>query len=191
VPFSEYRKLSDEELVHRYVHRAEAVCINVLYERYGHLILGVCFKYLRDSEAAKDATQQIFIKLLEDLKRFQIQHFRAWLLQVSRNHCLMQLRKHNPVVNSGEDLADDVEFEDNWHQKVEHEQLLTGLEAALTELNAPQRDCIERFYLKKQSYAEIAAETSYTLNDIKSHIQNGKRNLKNKLQSTTNRTVQL
>src|SRR5690606_1515972 len=134
---------------------------------------------------AKDATQQIFIKLLDDLKRFQIQHFRAWLLQVSRNHCLMQLRKHNPVVSSDKEFVADVEFEDSWHQTMEQEQMLTGLETALTELNPSQRECIERFYLKKQSYAEIASQTSYSLNDIKSHIQNGKRNLRNKLQSVT------
>lgn len=181
MPPADFRKLSDEELVYRYVHRNDPAAITGLYDRYGHLVLGVCLHYLKDGEAAKDATQLIFIKLLEDLKRFTIQKFKPWLMQVSRNHCLMQLRKTVHVVNNVSELASDVEFEDEWHQVVEKENLLNQLEKAVTELGEAQRQCIELFYLKKQSYAEVAAATGYDPQDVKSHIQNGKRNLKIKL----------
>jgi RNA polymerase sigma-70 factor (ECF subfamily) len=181
LPLSDYRKLSDEDVIHRYVHRKEHAAFNCLYERYAHLVLGVCFKYLNNGEAAKDATQQIFIKLLEDLTRFRIENFKPWLLQVVRNHCLMQLRKSVPVVNNTIELGEDMEFEEILHPLAEREQLLSHLETAVQELNPEQRTCIEAFYLKKQNYATIAQETGYTLLQVKSHIQNGKRNLKNKL----------
>ena len=191
LPLTEYRKLSDEDVIHRYVHRHEPQAMNCLYERYAHLVLGICFKYLKDGEAAKDATQQIFIKLLEDLKRFEIARFKSWLMQVVRNHCLMQLRQSLPVVNNTISLADDMEFEEDTHPVQERELLLNELEQAVAGLNEAQRVCVSLFYLKKLTYATIAAQTGFTTNEVKSHIQNGRRNLKIKLtQPTTAYAVQ-
>jgi RNA polymerase sigma factor (sigma-70 family) len=185
VSSADYRKLSDQELVHRYVSRKDHVTINVLFERYGHLVLGVCIKYLKNNEAAKDATQQIFIKLLEDLHRFQIENFKSWLLQVTRNHCLMQLRKGVKLVNKDWEQGEDIESDEGWQQKIEDEKLYEQLELAIAQLNKEQRTCIELFYLKKMTYGEIASATKYTATQVKSYIQNGKRNLKIKLEALT------
>ena len=184
----DYRKLADEELIHRYVYRQEDIAVNVLFERYGHLVFGVCLKYLKEKEAAKDAMQQIFIKLLDDLKRFDVQHFKSWLYQVSKNYCFMQLRRTVPVTNNEliTNVGSDMDFEEEWHHKIEQEQLLDKLENAITELNEEQKRCIELFYLQKLTYAEIAAKTGYTLLQVKSAIQNGKRNLKIKLEASRN-----
>jgi RNA polymerase sigma-70 factor (ECF subfamily) len=182
----DYKKLPDEELVYRYAQRNEQQAISQLFERYGHLVYGVCLKYLKDTEAAKDAMQQIFIKLLDDLKRFHVDNFKAWLYQVSKNYCFMQLRKHNPVTNSDNISEESMEFEDGWHQKIEEEHLLTHLENAVGELNEEQKTCIELFYLQKLSYSEVANKTGYTMLQVKSAIQNGKRNLKNKLEALRN-----
>lgn len=176
----DYKKLSDEELVHRYVHRHEQAAFAALFERYSHLVLGVCLKYLKEPEAAKDATQQIFIKLLEDLKRFEIEHFKAWLYKVAKNYCYMQLRRNTPQIQELSDHAD-MEFEEDWHHKIEEEHLLERLEDAIKTLNAEQRTCIEQFYLQKKTYAEIAERTQYSILQVKSYIQNGRRNLKIKL----------
>ncbi len=155
--------------------------MNCLYERYAHLVLGVCFKYLRDSENAKDATQQIFIKLLEDLKRFEIIRFRSWLLQVVRNHCLMHIRHALPVANNTISLPEHMEFEAEMHPLPERETLLNELEAAVETLNEAQKTCITLFYLRKMTYAGIATQTGFSIAEVKSHIQNGRRNLKLKL----------
>ncbi|MBW7913946.1 MAG: sigma-70 family RNA polymerase sigma factor [Taibaiella sp.] len=176
----DYRKISDEELVSRYAERNEHQAFAALFERYSHLVYGVCLKYLNDTEGAKDATQQIFIKLLEDLKKFSITHFKAWLYKVARNYCYMLLRKEEPVVLA-ENLADDMEFEDEWHQKIKEEHFLNELETAIQELSKEQRICIRYFYLQKMSYAEVARQANYDLNTVKSAIQNGKRNLKIRL----------
>ena len=185
LPLTEYRKLSDEDVIHRYVHRHEAQAMNCLYERYAHLVLGVCFKYLKDGEAAKDATQQIFIKLLDDLKRFEILHFKAWLMQVTRNFCLMQLRQSLQVVNNTLTLPDNMEFEESGHPMPEREILLNQLETALAGLNEEQRTCISLFYLQKMTYSSIAERTGFSMMEVKSHIQNGRRNLKIKLTHLT------
>lgn len=180
-PVSDYRKLTDEDIIYRYVHRHEHSAFTCLYDRYAHIVLGICCKYLSDVESAKDATQQIFIKLLEDLKRFEITNFKPWLMQVVRNYCLMQLRKSLPVVNNTIELAQDMDFEEDLHPEVEQEVLLDCLETAVASLNEEQRICIEAFYLKRKTYAAIAEETGYSLMQVKSNIQNGKRNLRIKI----------
>jgi len=169
--------------VHRYVHRHEQVAMNFLFDRYGHLVLGVCLKYLKDGEAAKDATQQIFIKLLDDLHRFKVENFKPWLMQVSRNHCLMQLRSRVKVKNNELETNIVMEPDEDWHHKIEEENLYNQLEQAIKELNREQRTCIEFFYLKKMTYAEITAITGYSMREVKSYLQNGKRNLKIKMEA--------
>lgn len=189
LPLSDYRKLSDEELVYRFVHRAEQVAMTALFERYGHLVYGVALQLLKDTEAAKDAMQQVFIQLIDDLPRFQITHFKSWLYRVARNHCLMQLRKARPVINNTliDESSDewDVEDDQGVHHKVAEEARYQRLESALAELNHEQRTCIDLFYLQRQTYAEISEKTGWSVMAVKSHIQNGRRNLKIKITSTT------
>jgi len=183
VSTAEYKKLTDEELIHRFAFRQDKNAANYLFDRYGHLIFGICLKYFRDKDTAQDHTQQIFIKLLDDIPRFKIENFKAWLAQVARNHCLMQLRKTNPEIGTDFLQFADVESENDWHHKVEEEHLFEYLEQALTELNEEQKLCIELFYLQKMTYAEIIAKTNYTFKEVKSFLQNGKRNLKLKMEA--------
>ena len=55
---------------------------------------------------------------------------------------------------------------------------LQQLEEGITKLNSEQKICVELFYLQNKSYVEVAEITGYELNQVKSYIQNGKRNLK-------------
>ncbi|MCH7910662.1 MAG: sigma-70 family RNA polymerase sigma factor [Candidatus Hydrogenedentes bacterium] len=79
-------------------------------------------------------------------------------------------------INNGED----VESHEFLHLNEEEskEQSLQGLENAIAGLNDEQRRCIELFYLEQKCYNEVAAITTYSLNEVKSYIQNGKRNIK-------------
>jgi len=55
-----HNQLSDETLVNRYKHKKENSSIEELFNLYTHLIYGVCLKYLKDREQAKDAVMEIF-----------------------------------------------------------------------------------------------------------------------------------
>lgn len=184
---TDHRKLPDEELVYRYAHRGEQIAVNSLFERYGHLVYGICLKYLKEPEAAKDATQQIFIKLLDDLQRFDIECFKLWLYKAVKNYCFMQLRKSIKVVKNEIIVDDNVEFEDGWHQKIEQEELLTALENAVGGLSKEQKLCIEMFYLQQMTYSQIATKKGLSIKQVKSMIQNGRRNLKIKLETLRKR----
>lgn len=176
--------LTDEELLRRYKADGNGDWIGILFDRYAVLLLGMCMKYLKNEEDARDSVQQVFLKVLSEINRHEIQYFRAWIYQVTKNHCLMQLRhkhtryqeeitdKNMPGATAQEDVS---EF-------VEKDQLLGNMEQALDMLSKEQQTCIRLFYLDKRSYQQITEQTGYTLLQVKSYIQNGKRNLKHLLE---------
>lgn len=134
-------------------------------------------KYLKNEEEAKDAVQQIFLKALTELKKYKVDYFKSWIYILTRNYCLMQLRNKNLVTENTDDVliaADEFNIE----QFIQKEQTLTSLANAVEELKDEQKICIQLFYLQQNTYQQIAATTGFTLLQVKSFIQNGKRNLK-------------
>lgn len=179
---SHLKNLRDEELIHLYKTKKSAEVFGILYERYSHLVYGVCLKYLKNADNAKDAMMQIFEKLFHDLYRHDIQLFKAWLYRVAQNHCFMQLRSNNHLVKSIDFFYDlGVEMEEGVHPMVEKERMLDKMELAIEELNDEQKKCILLFYIEKKTYHEIMQMTGFSFMQVKSNIQNGKRNLKIKM----------
>ncbi len=181
-------KLTDEELVHRYRNSHETSYIGELYQRYTHLVFGVCIKYLKNHAEAEDATMQVFEKLITDLKKHHITVFKPWLHVVVKNHCMMEFRKGTAAnknsANLRYELGNVVENAEDIHliearEKEDKEFILEHLKEGMDELNEDQQTCIELFYMKDCSYQEISKITGFTMNEVKSYIQNGKRNLKN------------
>lgn len=181
---------SDAELIAEYKRKSDNEVIGELYKRYSHLVYGVCLKYLKNEDESKDAVIQIFENLMGDLLKHDISNFKSWLHSVTRNHCLMFLRKQQTVLKREHEYEYYAESEPTNeisfapHEKEVKENLLTGLEKAMTHLKEEQRVCIELFFLKEKRYEEVAEITGYTTKQVKSYIQNGKRNLVNYLNST-------
>ena len=175
------QQLTDQELLQRFKTDNNSDWIGVLFDRYALLLLGMCVKYLKNDEDARDAVQQIFLKMLSDINRHDIQYFRAWIYQVTKNYCLMQLRQNH--MKYKEEISDKhmgglAEEQDDKQVYREKDILLENMEQAMTLLNSEQKICVQLFYLQKKSYQEIADQTGYNLLQVKSYIQNGKRNLK-------------
>lgn len=158
--------------------------LGVLFKRYTHQLYGVCLKYLKDADESKDAVMNIFEKLQSDLFKHEITFFKSWLHTVTRNHCLMILRSRKGIFH--QTMDDDVsglrvvEMQAVWHpdDAVDKETTYKNLEEAIKKLKEEQRICIELFYLQEKSYKEVSDLTGLSLLNVKSHIQNGKRNLK-------------
>ena len=180
------KQFTDEELVERYVNSRKNDYITELFNRYTVMVYGVCMKYLKDEDESKDATMQIFEKLITDLPKHSIRTFRPWLHMVTRNHCLMKLRKDSIIINVSTDdyvLESDDFVENGTHthritEAHEKEEKYVKLEQAVEGLTDEQRKCIELFYYQKKCYDEIAEITGFSYKQVKSYIQNGKRNLR-------------
>ncbi|MCU7694508.1 RNA polymerase sigma factor [Haoranjiania flava] len=172
---------SDEELLNNFYKTNDDYWLGILLQRYSMLLLGVCMKYLNDEESAKDSVQEIFLHTLNEIKKHKVSYFKGWIYSVSKNHCLIKIRKQKHAVLKTEELFDDKHDrgEDNeLQQKLEKENIFEHLHDSLDELNSEQRRCVELFYLENKSYKEIEQITGFSTLQVKSFIQNGKRNLK-------------
>lgn len=173
---NKYNNYSDEELVELFQDKGLKLCISLLYERYGHLVMGVGLKYLKNPTDAEDLTMQIFESLFVKLKNHSIKQFKPWLYMVVKNECLMLLRKKKK--NIPVELTDNLTNTDTESDIILKELQLSKLEMAIEELKPEQKQCVSLFYLQQKSYSEISLELMISEKQVKSAIQNGKRNLK-------------
>ena len=179
-----FAQLEDSELLIQYRKGADARCVGELYSRYSHLVFGVCMKYLKNTAESEDAVMEIFEKLHLDLRKVEVEHFKSWLYTVARNHCLMKLRKAGLDVSYPDEMPQTPQYEEDTEDFENKESLIQALEISLLTLKPEQKQCVELFYLQDKSYKQIVLETGFSLNDVKTHIQNGKLNLKKSLLKT-------
>ncbi|MBU2018341.1 MAG: sigma-70 family RNA polymerase sigma factor [Bacteroidetes bacterium] len=177
-----YRQLSDEELILQNKARPNNKSLAIIYERYGPLVMGACMKYLKNIQEAEDMTSSIFEKLPEKILQHEIRYFKSWLYQMTKNECLMKLRKKKVYTQEvNEQILCSVEQEVD---KAEKEVQIKQLELALEALKDKQKECVVLFYLEELSYQEISDRLRIDIKTVKSQIQNGKRNLKIKLEQS-------
>lgn len=174
---------SDEELLKDYKQTGNKKLFAELFKKHVSVVYGTCLFYLQDKDEAQDATMILFEKLMLDINNREIENFKGWLSFVVRNHCISLIRKNK---SNAKHIKSYYEFEyeaptcetEEKINSVDDELMLESMKSCLPKLKENQRICVELFYLKNKSYQEIAVETTFTLNEIKSYIQNGKRNLK-------------
>lgn len=175
----QYKHISDQQLLENFYADHNNDWLGILFPRYTLLLLGVCMKYLKNEEEAKDCVQQVFLKAITELHKYKVDYFKSWLYMVAKNHCLMKLRdKNKRPVEINENAMSAVNDEPDKTVLEQKDKALSIMEVALEELNEEQKKCVKLFYLDKKSYQQIAGITGFTLMQVKSYIQNGKRNLK-------------
>ena len=169
----------DAALIAQYKSTGDLKVLGTLYNKYMHLVFGVCLNYLKDEEQTKDAVMQIFEELVKKLQVHEVQNFKSWLHVLTRNHCLMVLRKSakNQTVSLEESFVENADFV---HLDIDNtkERQLSVMEKCMQTLPEEQRMSVDLFYLQEKCYKEVADITGYDMNKVKSYIQNGKRNLK-------------
>ena len=152
------------------------------------LVYGVCLKYLGQPEAAQDAVMDIYELINRKLPNHQVDNFSGWLYMVSKNHCLQHLRKKSkhtilslddPFMQNGQE----VHQEDEAFELIVPDDPDDQLHECIHQLAEQQQTCIRLFYFEKLSYADIAERTAMSLDQVRSHIQNGRRNLKKCIQA--------
>jgi RNA polymerase sigma-70 factor (ECF subfamily) len=182
--FKQKSNLTDftvEDLIVKYKSTNETAIIGEIYNRYAGIVFGVCAKYLKNEEECKDVTSKIFQDLILDLKRYEIKYFNGWLHKVTTNECLKKLKKSSKTISLIEQNLNDLETDEieiESKDKIKDEEINLCIE----KLNKEQSICIKLFYIEEKSYKEISDLTQLSLLQVKSCIQNGKRNLKIMLQ---------
>ncbi|HBS84920.1 MAG TPA: RNA polymerase subunit sigma-24 [Bacteroidales bacterium] len=175
---------SDVELIQLYKSTSNTYYAGVVFQRYSHLITALSYKYLKNKADMEDAVMEVFEIMVRDLKSHEVKNFGNWLYSVTKNHCLKKKNKKEiPVGENGDQLKNEsffMEFDDeeDLNNRRLKEIRLEVLENAIKSLADEQKKCVELFYISEKSYKEIAGMTGFSENQVKSYIQNGKRNLK-------------
>ncbi len=185
ISLNRYKKeQTDTELLDIYLKDNNQEVLGEVYSRYLHLVYGVCLKYFKEPEKSKDAVINIYEKIQLEIHKHEIKIFKSWLYVVTKNYCLMELRKRKPgeliLTSSDEELDGFMENEPELHpiDKDRDEQLEQALTNCIAKLKVEQQKCIQLFYFENKCYREIASLLKIEEKKVKSFIQNGKRNLK-------------
>lgn len=175
-----YQHITDNALLEKFYSDKDNQWLGILLQRYTMLLFGVCMKYLKNEEDARDSVQQVFLKAIAELHKYKVEYFKSWIYMVAKNHCLMKLRDRHgksPAMLTEQNMS--VEDEPvSIQAHLDKDMMLEAMTGAIQELNEEQKQCVTLFYLDKKSYHQVAEITGFSLMQVKSYIQNGKRNLK-------------
>jgi len=190
--FKNKEYLSDDELVNQYKRDGNKNVFAELFKKHVNVVYGTCLFYLQDKDEAQDATMQLFEKLMIEVKNRDILNFKGWLSFVVRNFCISIIRKNKSYQKNIKSYYEfeyelpNIETEEKIYS-VEDDQMIAMMTECLFQLKDKQRICIDLFYLKNKSNQAIATETNFRIKEIKSYIQNGKRNLKLLIEEKNNK----
>jgi RNA polymerase sigma factor (sigma-70 family) len=176
-------EIPDRQLLDRFQKHKDKDALGTLYLRYMELVYGVCMKYLGQPESAQDAVMDIYELLQRKLPDHDVANFGAWLYMVSKNHCLQHLRKKNIVLTVSLDdpvmqNSAETHQEDEFYNLDGETDITDQLHDCMNKLPDQQSMVVRKFYFDKKSYQEISTEMNMHLDQVRSHIQNGRRNLK-------------
>jgi RNA polymerase sigma factor (sigma-70 family) len=170
--------LEEKDLISQYKRSDDQKYLAELFKQYEHLIYGVCLKYLKDPDEARDTTQEIYLQVARKLKTHSVDAFRPWVYVLTKNHCFDILRRKKRFVEK-EFQANIMYSGEVFHpDEVVDQEMLNKLSECIESLPKDQNRCIQLFYFDKLSYKEICQQTEFDLNKVRSQIQNGRRNLK-------------
>ena len=97
-PTKKISELTDSEVIARFRLAQDQTYFTVLYHRYAKKVFGKCYSMLLDEGLARDATQEIFIKILMNLIKFNDQSsFSTWVYSITYNYCIDVIRKKKKV----------------------------------------------------------------------------------------------
>ncbi|HSV10779.1 MAG TPA: sigma-70 family RNA polymerase sigma factor, partial [Hanamia sp.] len=152
-----HNDITDAELLQNFYKDHDNKWLGILLPRYTMLLLGVCMKYLKNEEDARDCVQQIFLKVINELQKYKVDYFKSWIYMIAKNHCLMKLRGNKNVsVELNEKIIPAEEEQIDKTDSVEKEALLIKMQEAIKQLNPEQQECVNLFYLQKKSYSEVS-----------------------------------
>ena len=182
-----WKAASDEELLQAYRETGNRELAAELFNRYVHLVYGLCRQHLKDREDCRDAVMAVFEQIVIKARETEIRHFNKWLYSTAKNHCITSLRAEERNTRQQEEWENyeksSPEFMENegflrlYYKRTNEPDAGLLLEEAIAELDEGQQICLRLFFFEKKSYKEVAGETGYSVKQVKSHLQNGKRRL--------------
>lgn len=187
---NENSSLNDEELINKYRFSHDTSYLGELFLRYLPSVFGVALHQLKNQKEAEDLSMTVFNKISTDLKRIEVKNFSPWLYQLVKDLCNVEVKKK--TASEGESkqiLIEELSSEkpsDMYINAAEDKSAKidsNSLRLAINTLHESQKVCIDLFYMQNKSYQEVADITGFSINQVKTNIQNGKRLLKSYIEN--------
>lgn len=171
----------DEEIVRTFQETRSNDCFVEIFARYRKKVFFACRGFYADWSGAEDATQETFLRVYQNIQQFQGGNFAGWLMQIARNVCIDAWRKRRPEADPEAT---------QWAEKPSGPAVESSADLRLAadrvwremaSLSPEQERCL-KMKVEGYSYEEIAARTGLTVVAVKSHLQNGRRMLWQKME---------
>lgn len=152
--------------------------VRFLYVRYSDNVYGYIRSIVRDEKDAEDITQQVFLKLMTVIGRYQDcgVPFSGWLLRVARNAALDHLRRHRAIPT--EDVTATYGHTDEDGEALDRAR---SLRTALDSLPEEQRNVVMMRHMIGLTPPEIAEQMGRSESSIHGLHHRGRRALKQEL----------
>lgn len=175
---------SDEHLLQNVLTR-DAAALELLYQRHGRAVYSLAFYILRDGAVAEELTQEIFLTVWNKAEQFQPQRarFRTWLLSITRNRAIDQLRQRRRHIQADVSL-DDATSAEEYAPASEPIDSQRELHLLLRHLPPEQQQVLQLCYFEGYTHEEIAARLGLPLGTVKSRILLGLKKLRDMMSSS-------
>ena len=179
----EMTHLSDQELM-RLVQAGDVSPAAEIFDRYSSRIYNFAYRFLRNSEAAEDATQEVFVKMLKHANQFHGDaKLSTWLFSITANWCRDYLRKADNKAKEAEEVLYSIPAPSELapDRNLERRQDEQMIQKALAALTPEQREAILLSRYQGLSYAEIAQISGCSEGAVKTRVFRAMETLKKAL----------
>ena len=166
------KHLNDQDLM-RIVQSGDYSPASEIYDRYSGRIYNFAFRFLKNSEAAEDATQEVFVKMLKHANQFHGDaKLSTWLFSITANWCRDFLRKADNKSKESEDVLISLPAPSELapDRNLERRESERRVQRALQSLTAEQREAILLSRYQGLSYAEIAQIAGCSEGAVKTRV---------------------
>lgn len=181
------RELDEGELVERFRSSGDNRFFEELYERSRRRVFGACLRILEDIHWAEDVCHDAFVRAYDRFHSLEGANFTAWVRRIATNLALNGLRHRSVAERAPVDSPAQAASSSAEAHAVSSQELDIA-EAILEQLEAHQRRVFLLRHLEELSYAEIAATTGFSRDQVRSYLQNARRNFRLEWQRRTGST---
>ncbi len=179
---AQVQPVPDAALVERIMAGDESA-LSILYDRYAGMLFAMLVRILRDTSAAEEVLQDLFLQLWRGAAKFDASRgsMPAWLLVIGRNRAISRLRgrERREVLEDPQEFSfESLPSSTNLENEVSRMQLMAKLKVGLATLPSEQREALELAYFEGMTQTEIAARTGSPLGTVKSRVRAAMQSLK-------------
>lgn len=139
---------------------------SAIMDKFGDMVLRICYVRLNNLHDAEDAFQDVFVSLYKALKKPEDSYLKPWLIKTACNRCASFLRSKKPVQElSGNEIQAFEEFDNT-------------VEQAILSLEKNQRTAVYLFYYENLSARQIADVLKTTEGNVRVMLHRARLSLK-------------